>query len=332
MNLRLTTVAGVVLVTATINSVFAQSSVTIYGRLDMSAGSRDTGAGSKAQAISGALTTPRLGFRGTEDLGGGLKANFQLEQRINLNTGANTNSRMFHGASTVGLSGPFGQIRAGRMLTVYDDVRGLANMHNVFDGTLLSPSFTTAYKLSSASRNDDYSSRPNNQLRYDTPKFGGFSGSVMYAFEQTAGKGDAVLAYSLNYQAGNLEVALGHQNEKSVNRYTTLAGAYNFGAFAVSAGYNVRDGATAAAGDDNEYNIGIEVPISGALKLSAGYASSKTKNVTQGSKSTGFGLGGTYALSKRTRLYAGYTKVEEKMAGKVSGKDVIFAAGVRHDF
>ena len=310
-------------------SAAAQSSVTMYGRLDMSVGTRDTGAGSTTQAMSGALTTPRFGFRGVEDLGGGLKANFQFEQRVDLRTGATRNG--FDRASTVGLAGAFGAVRAGRMLTVYDDVRGLANMHNVFDGTLLSPSFTTAYKLSSASKNDDYSLRPNNQLRYDSPKFGGFSGSVTYAFEQAAGKGDTVLAYRLGYQVGNLEVALGHQNEKTVNRYTTLAGAYNFGAFAMSAGYNVRDGAVAATGDDNEYNIGVEVPF-GALKLSAGYATSKTKNVAQTSKSSGFGVGGTYALSKRTRLYAGYTKVEEKMAGKVSGKDVILAAGVRHDF
>lgn len=330
MAYRLNFLIGAGLLAATM-AASAQSSVTIYGRLDMSAGSRDTGAGSKAQAFSGALTTPRLGFRGVEDLGGGMKANFQLEQRLNLATGATTNSRLFHGASTVGLSGSFGQLRAGRMLTVYDDVRGLANMHNVFDGTLLSPSFTTAFKLSSASKNDDYSLRPNNQLRYDSPTFGGFSGSVTYAFEQTAGKGDTVLAYRLGYQAGNLELALGHQNEKALNRYTTVAGAYNFGAFAVSAGYNVRDGAVAGSGDDSEYNIGVEVPF-GAVKLSAGYATSKTKNVAQTSKSSGFGFGGTYALSKRTRLYAGYTKVDEKMAGKVTGKDNIFAAGVRHDF
>jgi len=308
----------------------AQSSVTIYGRADMGVGTRDTGNGSDAQAIANAFTTSRLGFRGVEDLGGGLKANFQLEQGLNLTTGAQRGT-LFGRHSTVGLAGNFGQIRAGRMLTVYDDVRGLANMHNVFDANLLSPSFTTAVALGATSKNADYSSRPNSQLRYDSPKFGGFSAGVTYAFEQTAGKGDTVLAYRLGYQAGNLEVALGHQNEKTKNRYTTLGGAYNFGAFAVSAGYNVRDGAVAGSGDDNEYNIGVEVPL-GAVKLSAGYATSKTKNVAQTSKSSGFGFGGTYTLSKRTRLYAGYTKVDEKMAGKVTGKDNIFAVGVRHDF
>ena len=309
----------------------AQSSVTIYGRADMGVGTRDTGNGSDAQAIANALTTSRLGFRGVEDLGGGLKANFQLEQGLNLTTGAQRGT-LFGRHSTVGLAGNFGQIRAGRMLTVYDDVRGLANMHNVFDANLLSPSFTTAYKLSSASKNEDYSTRPNNQVRYDSPKFGGFSAGVTYAFEQTPCKCDTVLAYRLGYQAGNLEVALGHQNEKKLNRYTTLAGAYNFGAFAVSAGYNVRDGAVAGSGDDTEYNIGVEMPVGPALKLSAGYATSKTKNVVQTSKSNGFGVAGTYTLSKRTCLYAGYTKVDEKMAGKVTGKDNIFALGVRHDF
>ena len=100
---------------------------------------------------------------------------------------------------------------------------------------------------------------------------------------------------------------------------------------AISAGYNRRNGVAAADGDDDEYNLGVEVPV-GAFKLSAGYAASKTKNVAVSAKSSGFGFGAKYSLSKRTTVYGGYSKVEEKTAGKVSGKDTIFAVGVRHDF
>ena len=70
----------------------------------------------------------------------------------------------------------------------------------------------------------------------------------------------------------------------------------------------------------------------GAFKLSAGYAASKTKNIANTAKSSGFGFGGTYSLSKRTRVYAGYSKVEEKTLGKVTGENTILALGVRHDF
>ena len=103
------------------------------------------------------------------------------------------------------------------------------------------------------------------------------------------------------------------------------------GSSAVPAGYTQRSGVAAADGDDAEYNLGVEVRV-GAFKLSAGYAASKTKNIANTAKSSGFGFGGTYSLGKRTRVYAGYSKVEEKTLGKVTGENTILALGVRHDF
>jgi len=329
-------------VLASAGAAMAQSSVTIYGRLDAGVGTRDKGTGSDSKMFTGGdvgLTTPRLGFRGSEDLGGGLKVNFQLEQRIDLDSGAQQPTKAngvdvpgFKGAATVGLAGGFGQIRAGRMLTVYDDVRALSNSRNLFDSNGLTPTASVFKTISGTkTKNADYSSRFNSQLRYDMPVMGGVYGGVSYAFEQTSGKGDKLVGFMLGYKAGGLDVALGYQDEKTKNKYTTLAGAYDMGSFAVSAGYNRRNGTLTADGDDDEYNLGVEVPV-GAFKLSAGYAAGKTKNVTSTAKSSGFGVGGTYSLSKRTRLYAGYSKVEEKTAGKVTGKDTILSLGVRHDF
>jgi predicted porin len=94
-------------VLAASGAALAQSSVTIYGRVDASVGSIDKIAGgSQTKLFSGGdagLTTPRLGFMGKEDLGGGLLATFKLEQRINLDTG-DLQSPSFKGETSVGLA------------------------------------------------------------------------------------------------------------------------------------------------------------------------------------------------------------------------------------
>lgn len=91
----------------------AQSSVTLYGKLDLgfakAAGSADK------QVADG--SSSRVGFRGVEDLGGGLKALFQFEHRFNPDTGTVTNTAFWHGLSTVGLGGSFGTVNLGRQYT-----------------------------------------------------------------------------------------------------------------------------------------------------------------------------------------------------------------------
>jgi predicted porin len=315
-------------VLASTGAAMAQSSVTIYGRADVAVGTEKTlGGSNKSQAFNGGLTTSRLGFRGTEDLGGGLKANFQLEQRLTLSDGQVAGGRQFHGASTVGLSGGFGQIRAGRMTTVLDDVRGLAFSSDVFDSSF------TAASNGVFSSGGDFGSRFTSMLRYDLPSMGGVYGGMNYAFEQTAGAKDTLAGFMVGYKAGPMNIALGFQDEKKKNKYTTLAGSYNLGVASISAGYNMRDGATAAAGDDSEFSIGVTVPM-GAVSLSAGYATSETEVGTATTlKANGFGLGATYSLSKRTRMYAGYRTNERKTGAGVKQVDTQrFAVGVRHDF
>lgn len=318
-------------VLAASSAAMAQSSVTIYGRVDASVGTIDKiNVDSDNKLFSGGtagLTTPRLGFMGTEDLGGGLKATFRLEQRIDLDTGA-LQSPSFKAETSVGLAGGFGAVRLGRMTTSFDDVRGLSNKFNVFDSNGFTPT-GEAFKVGGK----DYSSRANGMVRYDSPSFGGVYGSFSHAFEQTAGADDTVTSLLLGYKTGGLNVALGYQDEKTAQEYTALAASYDFGSFALSGGYNTRKADATSGGKDNEYNLGVEMPF-GAFKLSAGYAAGETKvNGAKTSESTGFGLGAKYALSKRTSLYGGYSTVEIKTAAGVKTTDTqIFAVGVRHDF
>ena len=317
-------------VLAASTGAMAQSSVTIYGRVDLSVGAeKNLDESSKTQMFNGGaggLTTSRLGFIGTEDLGGGLKAKFKLEQRINADTG-DVQSPAFKGETSVGLSGGFGAVKLGRFTTVYDDIYALANANNVFDSAFTASS-NGVYKSGG-----DYSSRFADQIRYETPNMGGFYGGVSYAFEQTAGEKDTMSAFMAGYKNGPLNVGLGYQNEKgSENKYTAISGAYDLGMAALSAGYNNRSGSD-ANGKDNEFTVGVTVPM-GAFKVSAGYANSKTKiagNTT--AKASGFALGATYSLSKRTRIYAGLRDFTVKNGSDVKTKDnTLYAMGVRHDF
>ena len=304
----------------------AQSSVTMYGRVDTGIGSEKTLAGgSQSKMIDGGSTTSRLGFRGTEDLGGGFSALFQLEQRLDLSSGA-LQAPSFKAASLVGLAGGFGTIKLGRMTTVYDDARALSYSSNVFD-SLFTPASNGVYKDAGG----DYSSRFNSQVRYDSPSFAGFYGGVSYAFEQTAGAGDKLVAMQVGYKAGPMQIALGHQNEKTKSKHTAVSGAYDFGIASLSAGYNQR---RATASDDTEYTFGVTIPF-GAVSVSAGYAASENESPAGATiaKASGFGLGATYFLSKRSRLYAGYRSHNVKNAADVKTIDTtLYAVGVRHDF
>ncbi len=321
-------------VLAASGAAMAQSSVTLYGRIDTSVGSiKDQGSASAdKKAVTkmfsggdGGLTSPRWGLRGSEDLGGGLKANFQLESRFFSDTGT-LDGVQFKGASWVGLSGDFGALRLGRGTTVYDDVRALSISSNVFDSAF-TPTNNGVYKSGG-----DYASRFDNMVTYLSPSIGGFYAGLDFSLdESTATKADK-LAFKAGYKAGPLHVALGYQDEKTSAEYTGLSGSYDFGVASVSAGFNMRDADTGGA-EDTEYTMGVNVPF-GAVAVSAGFASSKTEvgSATTG-KASGFALGATYALSKRTKAYAGFRSVDVKNAAGTKTKDeTLYAFGVRHDF
>lgn len=338
-------------VLAASGAAMAQSTVTLYGRVDAAlAGTKTTLGGVGVSQIgienggAAGLTTSRWGFKGTEDLGGGLKANFVLENRFNVDDGSlNSSSRMFHGESYVSLGGGFGEVKLGRTYTAFDDTRALANSNNLWDSAF-TPASNGVYGAGG-----DYQSRGDNQIRYNSPTFSGFSGSVSYAFgENKTATLDAssVAGLTLKYANGPVAVAYGHQTEEAVggakNKYNALSGAYDFGVAALSAGYNERkaDASLATAGKDKEYSLGVNVPMN-AFQFSAGYAHSKYENGAIIETGKGWGLGAKYSLSKRTTLYTGYrnTKIDNSvisaaLAPVVRGerKVTLLSAGVRHDF
>lgn len=317
-------------VLASTGAAMAQSTVTLYGRVDTSVGSlKELNKNSVTKMFQGGdagLTTSRWGMRGTEDLGGGLKAGFKLENRFNSDDGT-TQDPFFKGESSLSLMGGFGEVKLGRSTTVYDDVRALAISSDVFDS-----SFTAASNGVFKS-GGDYASRFNNKVAYSLPAMGGFYGGVEFAFDEDAAVKKDMTAIKAGYKAGPLNAGFGYQDEKGTVKYIAFSGSYDLGLASISGGYNKRDGATAALGDDNEFNIGVNVPM-GAVALSAGYANSKTKvNGATTAKASGFAFGAAYSLSKRTKVYAGYRAHEIKNGAGVKTADTkLYAVGVRHDF
>jgi predicted porin len=340
----------VALATLAASTAFAQSSVTLYGVADAWFGqtSQTFGTAAAVKQIkidSGGYNGSRWGLRGSEDLGGGLKANFQIESGFGIDTGASAQGALFGRQAYVGLSGGFGAINFGRQYTAYDDARGAENANNGFDtaftpvGTVYTAGSTSTVGVLGGVK--DYDSRVNNSIKYSSPVFGGVSGALTYALGEDkpatgGGSAGSNVAGHVKYVNGPLGVFAAFQNEKpagvntTATKFANLGANYDFGFVRLSAGYqNAKVGSL----KDDEFQVGVAVPF-GAAAVSAGFASTKTKaNGTEIGKGTGFGLTGYYDLSKRTAAYAGVRSSEfENAAGTTTSKDSLFAVGVRHRF
>jgi predicted porin len=330
-------------VLAASGAAMAQSSVTLYGRLDASlaqtskevTGLNAVGKVKQTGINSNNLNTTFWGLKGSEDLGGGLRANFGLESGFAIDTGVG-NAGLFERKAIVGLSGAFGAVDLGRNYTAYDSLRAATN--NIYDSNFA----TTGDVWNNGIR--DYSNRTSNSVTYTSPSFGGISGQVGYAFgenKQVAPNvGDATDTLSLHvkYANGPLLVGYGYQEEKLTQavgtasdkiKYNLVGASYDFGMAKLVGSYNQ---AKTNALKDKEYQVGVSVPF-GAAAIAAGYSNSKSEGFNANNKGTGASLVGTYNLSKRTTVYAGYeaTKVESNN-GRTTTKATNVATGVRHTF
>ena len=328
----------------------AQSTVTLYGLVDAYFGSTRTKVSEPGVATtslrqtvinSGGFNTSRFGLKGSEDLGGGLKANFVLESGFNVDTGAassytnpftgESSSSTFSRNSWVGVSGGFGEVKLGKMWTPYDDVKGLGAA--AFDANIFAPAANVWLS-------NNYQDRPGNAIYYVTPDMSGFSAAAMYSFgenktqTQKAGK---IISANVKYIGGPVAVALAYQREEQggalatnpTTKFTQLNGSYDFGVVKLlAAAGNVKRGEDKA----KEYQIGVDVPVGAAFTLSGGYARSKLTSPAGDVTSRGFGLAGKYDMSKRTFLYAGVNaaKNDGGIAGEV--KTETYAVGVQHKF
>ena len=306
----------------------AQSSVTLYGIVDLWVGRTSATdslnvKNSTTQMASGGLNSSRWGVKGSEDLGGGLKAVFKLEQGFKADTGVSTAGTAFARQAYVGLEGGFGSLTFGNTWTAMDDVVGASN--SGFDSALSS-------SVNVLQVNSRYASNPGNTVKYTSPNFGGFSAGFSHSLDEVKNAAKTTVNdFSLSYGAGPIAANFAYQVQGDVLgtndlKLTALNGSYDFGVAKLLASYGQAKLSTAKT---TEYQIGADVPLSSALTLSAGYAQSKENAAGGSEKRTGYSLAAGYSLSKRTTAYAGLRQAKVKNSTE---KDSNVAVGIRHTF
>lgn len=340
---------------AATSAAFAQSSVTLYGVVDVSV-ERVKGDHQVNRVSSSNLATSRLGFKGTEDIGGGLKANFALESAVGADTGANGGgtARFFDRAAWAGLSGGAGEIRLGRQDSSIGALAG--------DTSILGGQAYDDLKILGTRAADSYR-RVDNAVTYILPTvIQGVTAQVQYstaavgtsatttgteAYGENFGKSTGL---SIKYAAGPVLAGLGYLSIKDAAtaagdtraNATLVYGGYDLGVAKVIGYFDTESGSSAAAKRLRVLGVKAIVPVTADLTVQAGV--SKAKNVAGSASNSDdaviTAVKAIYKLSKRTSVYGIGTIVNNESlvtkgvlaptaGGLVAGG---IAAGVSHAF
>lgn len=342
----------------------AQTNVTIYGTVDASISKTK---GSTTSMLSG--DNNKIGFKGSEDLGGGLKAIFQIEQRFDIDTGTNEGGSrpLFQGQSTVGLEGAFGQVKLGRALTAKQLVGGAFDpWQGVRNRGAFSPDLADAYYNSSVLANgvtpDAAGNRWSNGLFYSSPVISGFQANVSVATKEAfpsgtgatidaagnfvldpvtgkpvigtvAGVAPTSTPYSLSgtYNNGPIAAAVAYERNNVDTKFWSLAGSYNVGVANLMATY-----AQQKFQDDTKvkaWTLGARV-VAGPGDVLVAYGQARVDGVSEKAKK--FAIGYEYKLSKRTYVYADAINYKNKvdLVTLVPNTESVntFDIGIHHNF
>ena len=298
--------------------------VTVRGNLDGSvvAIQKANAAGNNVTGyVDSAIVSSVWGLRGSEDLGGGLRAIFDLEGDIQTNNGGTNQNGLFRRAANVGVAGGFGEIALG--VKVNPIIATNAALMPVAGNSV---STVTAQAMSYA---DFYTK---NAVTYASPDLNGLRVQLQYGFDNTASAtatGGRMYAASAAYTTGPLTVRAAMQDRSqngsisSANASNTAAGFEKSGSV-FGASYKLGDVTFAAAGIKNEFNtalngaktkidgtqVGIGYQASAAWLLGASYTQAESSNLTN--------VQARYSLSKRTTAYVQYGRADNDAAGRVN--------------
>jgi len=332
-------------------AAFAQSNVTVYGIADGYYAHYSTDGIKANVSNSGGLAGSRLGFKGEEALGNGLKAVFTLEYGLNIDDNSGVGTTLAR-QQFVGLAGGFGQVTLGRQ---YAPGYGALVNNDPFMGSTPSPIASLLQEGSGRGGNTINSTsaaRWNNAVAYQSNNLGGLTLKAIYDFGQTgevktaAVQRDSRYGLGANYANGPMNVDLVYQN---IENSTTIGAAntaewyiggnYNFGAVKLLASYQTKNDKSVANQDNKAYDIGVQIPM-GASTIALSYANLNPEGADNSSKS--WGAAYLYSLSKRTTLYATYTHVSNDKNANASPANLgvaaagnsanLLATGINHTF
>lgn len=289
-------------------AAMAQSSVTLYGVADAGLGKAKSAGETKVNMQSAGTMnngTSRLGVRGVEDLGGGLKAGFNFETGLSLENGnTSTAGAGFWGRNAnMWLGGNWGTFQMGR--TLNPSFYGVAAWE--LTGTANYSVVGNTYGYVGGARNSS-------EFSYKTPDFGGLTAKLGYIMKADNG-GNAKWDLNVIYANGPIAAGLSANKTKGQKVGYALGGKYNFGNFAVAASYS----------DNHKVRRGFS--IGGTANFGAASVTldltRDTKNEWTGKKYTNGVVEAKYALSKRTFVYGAFLRYDG---------DNNYGIGVRHNF
>ena len=314
---------------------FAQTHVTIYGRGDIGVFNRDADSGdSRTTVDSSGWTTSRLGFKGSEDLGNGLKAVFQFEYRLNVD-GNSKDSAALSGSegigaardNFVGLGGDWGTVVAGRLSTP------LNNWLGSYDPT----GQANFFKVNTVNTEYHAETRLNNAFAYVSPNWGGFELAAMYAMDeivQPNGDTNENDAYGigLQYKGGGFGAMYQFAAVTDVVDTHTVGLFYDFGVAKVTGTYfyhDIDDAVVRNAEEETAYSLGLAVPVGNGV-ISAGWGQEKDVGGLADNDYNIYSIAYKHNLSKRTYLYAGFQRNEHDVRN--GEEQDTFGVGVAHHF
>lgn len=329
----------------------ATSNVDVYGKLRFSVDHVDTNdaAGDSSDLVAGVDNASRIGFKGSEDLGGGLKAIWQVEQQLNV--GINGSGAMSSRNTFVGLSGGFGTVLLGRHDTPYKLATGkldpfvdsIGDYNNVLGRN--------------ANGANNFDLRADGTIAYISPTVSGFHAAIAYV-QPKANEGagnDEISAWSAMamYEAGPLFASLAYETHsggvatstpaKEENAWKVGLG-YKFGDTQLGAVYeNVDHDAANHISDRDAWHLSVTHTM-GPIVLKAAYGQADDAEGSMNNKTGAdfWALGVDYNLSKRTKVWAYYSTVNNdtnakyrmnNYAAAAAGKDIdAFSIGIEHNF
>lgn len=364
--MKTSTLFGATLFTAFAASASAQSSVTIYGFVDLALRRvTNSDLGSVTSVASGGYRTSRLGFRGTEDLGGGLSAGFKLESAIAADTGGSgstTVTQFFNRGSYVELgSTDYGTVRMGYDLnpayvTWFENDPwfniGMGSSGNLFDPSQNGPLRTVFGAIGKTETTAIYT---RNMIQYFSPNIGGFFGVAGHAFREdgltsTGAAGQTLIRLGYN-KSGPFTAAMTYARSDAqvvtagpVSKMTDwgATAAYDFGPVRLATTWREFKADTSK---ETHYLVAATAPV-GVGRVQASYgrvkmSGSVSTNLAAGTKAGAIdangasmvALGYQYFLSKRTQLYTTAVRISNhggSFLALPSGKPVTPATFAGH--
>ena len=315
-------------------SALAQSNVSIYGVVDAGLVRESGGpAGTVTNLSSGIASGSRIGFKGKEDLGGGVAAIFQIENGFNADTGAAGQGGVLFGRQAfVGLTGKFGAVTLGRQYTPY--YKTLRDIGDPFGAVSLAGRAGNLFVTNT---------RADNMVEYVSPSFAGIRADLAYGAGEVAGDSskNRMLGGSIGYAGGPFTAQLAYHRIENATatdftRNALASAKYDFKAVVAYASYAINKGPALA--DSKDMLVGVAIPF-GANKLLLSHVRHDDETAA-GNDASQWGVGYTHQLSKRTDLYAAYAMIDNRNAaafkvGNATDRgtgDRAFNLGLRHNF